>query len=138
PATTYHYHVYSVYVYDARFVQVISDELSPNIFVSAYLGSYNPASLGTNYLGDAGTSENFFDTDPLFFQVPVPAYSTLFIVVNETVTNGGLGAAFNLLVEGFLDKEFTDLPEPSTLSLGLAALLGFAFVRRKSLLAKSR
>jgi len=46
--------------------------------------------------------------------------------VNEVNPGAGNGRPFNLIVEGFLDASFSDVPEPSTLGLlaaGLAALM---------------
>ena len=126
PATTYHYHTYSVNVGLTPFIQIEFDS-GTNLFVSAYDTTYNPAALATNWLGDPGLSGNFFPGDPQFFQVIVPANHNLIIVVNNTAAaNVGVGDPFRLTVEGFIDTEFTDLPEPATLFLcsgGLALLL---------------
>ena len=111
------------------FVQLEFDSVSTTTFLSAYLDSYNPANLAANYLGDPGTSGNFFGTDPLFFQVIVPAGHDLILVLNETTPNGGLNMPGIVTVEAFSDTNFTDLaavPEPGTLALvgcGVAALL---------------
>ncbi len=76
PATSYHYvtldldlgaleagHVFS------GFIQIIFDSVFTTTFLSAYLNSYNPADLSEHWLGDPGTSGNYFGVDPLFFQV---------------------------------------------------------------------
>jgi hypothetical protein len=134
--TTYFYHTYSVNVGATTFIQVEFDDVSTSEFVSAYLGDYLPISgLDVNWLGDAGTSEDYFGTDPLFFQVIVPAHSTLVLVVNNTTGGATLPASngtYNLLVEGFFDSQFSDAPEPSGMILMTAALgaLGVAFRRR--------
>jgi hypothetical protein len=117
PTTSYHYHTYIVPVLNAPFIQISIDDDLVSTFASAYLNSYNPASLSSNYLGDAGFSGNPFPGDPAFFQVVVPAFSNLVVVVNDTSTTGaGVGENFSLLVEGFIDTNFTDpppIPEPA-------------------------
>ena len=130
-STTYHYTTYFINVGITPFIQ-IDFSGSSNNFVSAYLGSYNPASLSTNWLGDAGFSGNFFGTDVLFFDVKAALNSVIEIVVNNTAANNvGVGDPFHLIVEGYIDSEFTPsavrVPEPSTLLLcflPLVALLG--------------
>jgi len=144
PGVSYHYHTYTLNTQAASFVQIIMDSTFANTFASVYLGAYLPGSgLATNYLGDAGQSGNFFGavdtgtfivTDPLFFQVQVVPYSNLVLVVNESSgIDAGLLQPFRFIVEGFLDREFTDIPVPTpgTVSLFGVALLGFAFARKK-------
>ena len=72
------------------FIQIDFDSTATTTFLSAYLDAYSPSNLATNWLGDAGTSGNFFGVDPLFFQVVVPSAHDLVLVLNETTTNGGL------------------------------------------------
>jgi hypothetical protein len=144
--TTYRYRTYAVGVGITPYIQISVDSLSTNTFVAAYDTSYLPDSAGgpsfgfdVNWLGDAGTSGNFFGTDPLFFQVFVPIGHTLVLVVNNTgVGTVGLGDPFRLTVEGFVDTEFTDppagtpapVPEPSSMLLMGAGLVATAGVRR--------
>lgn len=136
PATVYHYATFSVNVGSYSYVQIEFDDVAGNAatFVSAYDTRYLPdsnasTSLGfdTNWLGDPGGSGNDFGTDPQFFQVIVPANHTLVVVVNNSnAANGGVGDAFHLTVEGFLDSGFNDtVPEPAGFVLmggGLALL----------------
>jgi hypothetical protein len=132
-ATLYHYTVFSLNVGSNAFIQVDFDSVSANTFVSAYRGAYLPNSGGgpnfgfdANWLGDAGFSGNFFGTDPVFFQVIVPVNNNLLVVVNNTAAGaGGVGDPFRLIVEGFVDTNFTEAPEPSAffLLMGGAALL---------------
>ena len=80
-----------------------------------------------NWLGDEGSSGNFFGTDPTFFRVTAALNSWIVVVVNQTATgNAGLGDPFGLIVEGFIDTEFDDpvpaVPEPATLLLSLIGL----------------
>jgi hypothetical protein len=140
PAVSYAYRTFTVDVQTTSFIQVLVDSLSIDLFVSAYLSSYQPdvnapnLGLSMNYLGDAGTSGNPFG-NPLFFQVVVPAFSQLVLVVNDTsAAQAGLQQPFRLLVEGFLDTEFTEpVPEPATLALFLIALAGFGWAQRRRL-----
>ena len=141
PTVSYHYQTFTVNVQTTSFIQVLVDSVSADLFASAYLGTYQPDPSGVNlgldfnYLGDAGRSGNFFGTDPLFFQVIVPAFSQLVLVINDTnPLQTGLGQPFRLLVEGFLDTDFTEpVPEPATLALFLIALAGFAWTQRNRL-----
>jgi hypothetical protein len=132
PDTAYHYVTYLINVGITPFVQISMDSNSTNTFVSAYQSSYNPDStdpinrgLDDNWLGDAGTSGNFFG-QPLFFQVTAQVNSWIAVVVNQTGSGAsGLSDPFNLLVEGFIDTEYSDpaqVPEPATLLLSLVGL----------------
>ncbi len=148
PTTSYHYITLDLDVGALEaglgfsyggFVQIDFDSTATTTFLSAYLDAYSPSNLATNWLGDAGTSGNFFGVDPLFFQVVVPSAHDLVLVLNETTTNGGLNLPGDVTVEAFADTEFTDLspattppavPEPSTLSLLMG---GIAFVAARRL-----
>lgn len=127
------------------FVQVsIFDALSSGFnFVSAYAGSYNPLNLAQNYLGDAGSSPNYFGTDAVSFQVVAPANQSLVLVLNDSAGGTGrTGVPIHFDVEGFVDTEFTDptpttVPEPSTVITLGTGLLGFAGVLRRRLMFAS-
>jgi hypothetical protein len=65
------------------------------IFPVAYLGSFDPANPGANYLGDSGDSPNPSGT----FSVNVPANSSVVLGIHE-VTPGGGCQSYNVTVEG--------------------------------------
>jgi hypothetical protein len=137
PSTVYNYHTYSVNSGVTPFIFITIDSVPGNTFASAYFPSYLPSSvppnngLDVNYLGDAGSSGNYFGTDPVSFEVVVPLHSNFLIVVN-TSSPVGIGQPFTLTVQGFLDTEFTSTPEPGSLVLFGSGVLGVAgFVRRK-------
>ena len=140
PTISYFYTTYVIAVGLTNYIQVDFDSLSANTFVSAYQTAYlpNPTAtnrgLDVNWLGDAGSSANFFSgTDPLFFNVVANINSFLVVVVNTTGANGlGLTDPFHLTVEGYIDSSFDEpaaVPEPSTLWLAFAPL-AFVAVRR--------
>jgi len=136
PTTTYHYKTVAVLVPNwLSFVQISIDSENPNIFASAYDTSYNPDPLAANrgldinYMGDEGTSGNFFG-NPAFFQVidstaanSPTGFGRLIVVLNETTTNGGLNSPLGLVVEGFSDVSFNEIPEPATYTLLGAGIL---------------
>ena len=148
-ATSYHYTMVDLdlaslmapYTSYGAFIQIMFDSTAATTFLSAYLDVYDPLNVGTNWLGDPGTSGNYFGVDPLFFQVVVPAGHHLILVLNQTATNAGLDSPGDILVEAFADTDYTDLipkhaaPEPRTFELlvvGLALLLAAPRFRRRA------
>ncbi len=83
-------------------------------FVAAYLDSYDPTNLATNYLGDGGNSPT--PTTPDHFQVIVPGGHSL-VLVGQTVTSlsAATGTNFSFSVD--------QVPEPATITLAAAGLL---------------
>ena len=112
------------------FIQIDFDDPSVRLFDAAYITAYTPVNsapnygLDVNYLGDPGLSEPF--GFPSFFQIVVAPNTDLLIAINELSPGGGTGRTFSLIVEGFYDTEYNDIPEPSSILLvgGGAALLG--------------
>ncbi len=152
PTTTYRYDSYFINsgaIANGRFVQISLLDLGSaanqsNLFVSAYANSYQPSSTGTNrgldvnWLGDAGFSGNSFGTNAVFFQVLVPAGTSLVIVINNTLSagNGGIGESYNLLVESFSDNQYTDaVPEGGATALLLGVGVAGVFLFRRSVKA---
>jgi hypothetical protein len=112
PTTSYHYLTYFIPVLNAPYVQITVDDPQAAIFASAYEKTFNPLSFASNYLGDEGSSGNLFGVEPSFFQVVVPAFNNLVLVINDPAeASAGLGKPFSLVVEGFADANFTE-PAP--------------------------
>ena len=140
--TVYSYVTFDVVVpYYYPYIQVTIDSVQANTFASAYAGAYlpNPTAanrgLDVDYLGDAGTSGNLVGgTDPIGFQVILPASKDLIVVVNTTAA-AGLGQNFDILVEGFTDNQFDDTPpttpEPATMATAATCLIGIAAFRKR-------
>jgi hypothetical protein len=114
-STDYHYHAYLVNVGRTPFIQIDFDSVPFNTFVSAYDTSYRPeVGFDTNWLGDEGASGNYLGVvDPAFFQVLIPQNHDLLIIINNTgAADVGVGDPFHLIVEGFVDGQFTEPEHP--------------------------
>lgn len=114
------------------YIQIDVDSAFTTTFMSAYLNAYDPLNMATDYLGDPGSSGNYFGSDILYFQTIVPQGNHLVLLLNETVSNGGLNLPAGVTVEAFMDTEYTDppsVPEPGTWAL-LACGMAFLAVRR--------
>lgn len=75
-----------------------------NLQSNAYLNSYNPNSICTNYLADPGLSSGTPPT-PTNFSFVVPAGQTLILVVH-TVNPGETGCNYTVTVTGNLCEQF--------------------------------
>lgn len=118
------------------FLQIQLDNPNAALFAAAYRNSFTPANtapnygLSVNYLGDAGNSQPF--GNPSFFQLLVAPNSTVVIPINEVNPGGGTGTTFSLLVEGFYNADFSEVPEPSSTFLLLSGLALFGMRLRMS------
>ncbi len=151
PATAYHYQAVSVEVPNwLSYLQISVDSNNTAIFASAYDGSYNPDfnapnnGLDINYLGDEGSSGNFFG-NPAFFQIvdwtavnSPSGFGTLLVVLNTTSV-AGLDSPVGLLVEGFSNTAYDEIPpdagvpEPATFWLLGISVLALGSTTRKRL-----
>lgn len=106
-------------------------------FVTAYAGSYNVNSRGTNWLGDEGSSGNYFGlTDARYFDVILPVGQNLVLVLNDSAA-AGLNDPINIEVDAYADTNYDDpspqvTPEPSTLvTLGTGLVWAAGMARRR-------
>ena len=141
PATSY---AYTTYTFSASlftgapYVEIsVFDTLDYAAdFVSAYANSYNVNSRSTNWLGDEGSSGNYFGVDAIYFDTILPAGSNLVLVLNDSSTLG-LNDPINIEVDAYADTSYDDpvvTPEPSTfvmLGTGLFWAAGAVRGRRK-------
>src|SRR5262249_19242765 len=65
------------------------------LFTGAYLNSFDPSNLASNYLADAGVSGASTS-----YSFNVPAGATFIVVVNEVNSGGGIGANYTLTIDG--------------------------------------
>jgi hypothetical protein len=88
-ATPYHYDAYTVGQNNSSTAACVQVTLnaSAGIHSVAYLESFNPNSIQTNYLGDLGVGNSANTNQSYSFSVPPNA--NLVIVVNETTSNAG-------------------------------------------------
>ncbi len=105
-------------------------------FVTAYAGSFNVNSQGTNWLGDEGSSGNYFGlTDGRFFDVTLPVGQNLVLVLNDSSVTA-LNDPINIEVDAYGDTNYGAplvTPEPSTfvmLGTGLVWAAGAIRSRR--------
>jgi hypothetical protein len=83
-----------------------------NMQSNAYLNTYNPSSICTGYLGDAGLSLGVPPT-PTSFSVVVPANQTLIVVVH-VVNPGETGCPYTLTIQGDLCAGFNACVQDDT------------------------
>jgi len=125
-----------------EFLQISLDDPLAVFFVAAYMDAYSPLNsppnfgLNIHYLGDPGSSQPF--GNPSFFQIQVPRFSQVVIPINEVNPGGGTGVTFNLIVEGFADANFGEVPEPVSLWLCTAGLALLAMMRARRSAGRSR
>jgi hypothetical protein len=140
PTTSYAYESFSMNTGIYSFIQISLNTSTTAFFDSAYLNAYLPVNsapnngLNVNYLGDAGFSGN--TPTPNVFQIQVPTFSNLLIILNEVNSGGAAnGGMFDLKVEGFTTPT-NAVPEPATMLLLGSGLIGLAGYGRKKFLKK--
>ncbi len=104
-------------------------------FVTAYAGSFNVNSQGTNWLGDEGGSGNYFGlTDGRYFDVILPVGQNLVLVLNDSSV-AALNDPINIEVDAYADTNYDDpvvTPEPSTfVMLGTGLVWAAGMARRR-------
>ena len=86
---------------------------NPQLFVAAYTGSFNPASVTTNYLGDPGTSNTA--GGPSSFSFNVASGATFVLVVSEVNQGLAIGCNYTLTISGFC----VSCPTPNQLPIAV-------------------
>jgi hypothetical protein len=80
-------------------ITVLTDKTTTDFLQTvAYSGSFNPASLGTNYLGDIGASPGV--GYPKTMSVNVPANGTIVVTVNNATSATSIPVPYTLRVTG--------------------------------------
>ena len=95
--------------------------ISPNfIFAGAYLGSFDPANICTNNIGDSGLSPNGM---PVSFSYIVPAGAMFVVVVSEVQANSGC-AGYTLTIAGLPCTTFGNISTRLRVETGANVLIG--------------
>jgi hypothetical protein len=144
-STTYYYQAISfssALFTGAPFVEITSYDPNEttNVFLSAYVGSYDPSNRSANWLGDAGFSGNGQVGAGGDFQVILPAGMDLVLVINSTLGGiSGLNSPIQINIDAFADTMYSDpvpaavTPEPSTLLMLCTGVFAMAVVGRRKL-----
>ena len=109
------------------YYEITVDDPDAVIFASAYNGTYDPTSPTFRYLGDEGSSGNYFPGDPSYFDVVVPAGGKLLLVFNSV---GLADQPFAYQVSAYSDTMYDEdfrgaVPEPAA---WLMFIMGFGLV----------
>jgi hypothetical protein len=108
------------------FTLTTSAVCSTEVFGTAYLGSFNPASLATNYLGDAGAS-----SASTTFQAFVPGNASVVFALMYTTSTPADTCTMSIVAQPLI-AEPTPVLDPRLLSLLglLVAAAGWVWLRR--------
>jgi len=130
---TFYYRTFTIPVLATQtYLQISIDDPAAAIVATAYWGSFTPPLSATNYLGDAGSSGNFFG-NPQTFQVVAPGAGNLVLVLSNALSGGAdVGNPFGVLVEGFSSSSYDSVPEPATYGLVGLGFLALVVARRRS------
>jgi hypothetical protein len=104
----------------ALYIDFTASFFPTDAFSVAYLGSFDPNNIATNYLGDAGISPEVGNPH-VFYSVTFPVGQTVVLVVNEVTSRAGV-PSYTLAAS---TTPFTVPEYSSTFALGL---IGFAVV----------
>jgi hypothetical protein len=99
-----------------------------NVFAAGYVDSFNPASLSTNYLGDAGLSTDNGITN--MFQVVVPAGHVFVLVLGNTLPE--LTGTINYQVDPVVVTSIPTLSPPALCLLAILLAAGAAYCMPKA------
>lgn len=119
------------------YYEITVDDPDAVIFASAYNRTYDPLAPEAGYLGDEGSSGNYFPGDPSYFDVVVPAGGALRLVFNSV---GADAEPFAYQVSAFSDTMYGEdfaapgVPEPALWAMFIAGfgLTGSSLRRRRS------
>jgi hypothetical protein len=78
----------------------LTHSASALLYVDAYIPTFVPATVATNFAGDNGGSATSGAGTTQLFSFTVPANQTFTVVVSESNQNGGLNVPYNLKVTG--------------------------------------
>ncbi len=144
PGVTYEYRtVDAVFAPNASqdvYYEVTVDDPDAVIFASAYNRTYDPVAPEAVYLGDEGSSGNYFPGDPSFFDILVPAGGALRLVFNSV---GAADEPFAYQVSAFSDTMYDEdfaapgVPEPTLWSMFIVGFgLAGSSLRRRHYFSK--
>jgi hypothetical protein len=89
--------------FDACVTATLTTPCAPpnDIFPVAYMGSFNPAALCANYLGDPGYSPNWNGAgSSVGFQFTIPAGGSVVLIVHEVTPGAGCSSNYTLDLSG--------------------------------------